>query len=654
MADVSELKELSQLAAEPKVVSNGARQDLLWGAGVAGAVLVLIWALVSGWLPPVTAIDLEQSRLNISTPPASTESPLVQTFRPRHDGLNRIEILLARHGDEAQGMLTMRLLDTNGQEIAAQSWPAAQLRHNQSLALRFPLQRDSAGQVYSLVVEGEDGNQFGAWAYGLDVYKGGALQGAGDDAQELRFTTHYALTAPAAMAQLGQMLAGDGVIILLSLLLLPLPGCLVLLAARRHIPAMDAGAWWSIALALGLALWPLLWYWLTLVGGRWTRLTLLGVLVAGWTAALVLFLRRRRRTTTPLHRHTTTPHHLLLLLILLLALAVRLLAVRDLGFPPWVDSSRHALITTIMAEQGQTPDSYDPYLPVDDFAYHFGFYALAAGVQVLGEQPLPRTLLVLGQLLNALAALSVYGGAWLLTRRRGAALLAAFLVAFPFFFPAYYVTWGRFTQLTGALLLAPLVAVTWLLARSHRSWRRAWWLVAILAAGLFLIHLRVFLVYVPFAMLAAVAALGRGSWLRALGALLAATLLGLALVAPRMWELMSLAAGSGLLATSGASYATFPVGYVTTGWERWFLILGGLAFAGLAWRASRRLRSWRRGLGALAGVTLGGWAALVALLLSGRLPQIPAVWLINLNSAYILIFVPLALLMALGFTHLWS
>lgn len=654
MVDVTDYPEPAQPTAEQEIFSRSALRHLLWGAGVAGAVLVLIWTYASGWMAPVMAIDLEQPRLNVSAPPASAVQPIVQTFSARHDGLNQVEILLARHGQEGQGNLTMRLLDVGGQSVASQTWPAAQLQHNQALVLRFPPQRNSAGREYRLMIEGEGGNPFGAWAYDLDVYRDGALlQAAGEDAGDLRFTTRYALTAPAALAQLRQMLAGDGVILLLSLLMLPLPGCLVLLAVRRRIPAMDAGAWWSVALALGLALWPLLWFWLTLAGGRWTRLVLAIFVFTGWLLVLALFVRVRR-TLTPLHRHTATPLHIVLLLILLLALAVRLLAVRDLAFPPWVDSSRHGVITTIVTEEGQTPDDYSPYLPVDDFSYHFGFHTLAAGVQMLGEQPLPRTLLALGQLLNALAALGVYGGAWLLTRRRGAALLAAFLVAFPFFFPAYYVTWGRYTQLTGALLLAPLLALTWLLARGSRGWRRVWWLVGILAAGLFLVHVRVFLIYVPFVLLATVAASGRGSWLSAIGSLLAAGAFGLLLVAPRLWELVRMAAGSGYLSSSGSSYAAFPTGYVTTGWERHFLLMGGVAFVGLTVIAIHHLRASRRGSRALAGVTLGGWAGLVALLLSGRVPGVPVVWLINLNSAYILTFVPLSLLLALAFAHLWS
>ena len=662
MADVSNLVDTAtglQPAAGDRA-RPGRLSRASWLSAFSGALVFALWALATGWLPPVTAPGVEQARLNEALSPPIPGQPLMQTFQPQYDGLTEVEILLARStAGAAEGSLTMRLQDESGAEIASRAWPATRLQHNQPLTLRFTPQAGSAGQSYTLLLEGDGENPFGAWAYDLDVYEGGALQAASGDAAEragdLRFATRYRLSPLSALQRVWEMLGDDAAILLLSLLLLPLPGCLVLLLAHRRLPPIDVGAWWSLALALGLAIWPLLWFWLTITGMHWTSVALVLTLVAGWTCAIVLY--SRHHTSAPLHRYTFTSGHALLLLLLIAALAVRLLAIRDLAFPPWVDSSRHALITELMVDSGQTPDGYRPWLPVDDFTYHFGFHSLAASVQMVVNAPLPRTLLVLGQLLNALAALSVYGAAWLLTRRRDAALLAAFLVALPFFFPAYYITWGRFTQLTGALLLGPLLASTWLLGRGSRAWQRLWWIAGVMAAGLFLVHLRVFLVYALFAPLAWIASWSRGRRWRATRALAVAALLALVLVAPRLWQLAGATAGSGYLSSSGQSYAEFPSGYVTTGWERWFLLLGGLCFVFLALVALRHAAALhgarrKRRTRALCGVALGGWAGLTLLLLSGRVPGMPVLWLINLNSAYILLFIPLALLLALGFAGL--
>lgn len=650
----------------------------LWSASglrraavVTGALCLTLWAVLAGWPEPPVATDVDQQRLNVALAPPSRSSPIAQTFRPEHDGLQEVAVLLARRATEESltGTLTLSLQAEGGDTVAAHSWSAERLQHNQTLALRFPPQWRSAGQTYTLTAVGEGNNPFSLWAYDMDVYEGGQLQGpTAGQAQELRFTTRYALGWRTALARSGALVQQEWVIVGLALALILMPGCLLLLAARRRLPRLDLGAWWGLALALGLATWPHLWFWPTLAGARWTTLRLALFLGGGWLVSFLLFVRKMRRDpgeAGPDRRASTSGEpgrqsrrflwrfraaawrkvngiHLLLLALLLLALVLRLLAVRDLAFPPWVDSSRHALISTLMASQGQTPDDYQPYLAIDRFDYHFGFHTLPAGLRLLGLGPLPRLLLVSGQLLNALAPLAVYSATWLVTRRRRLALLAAFLVALPFFFPAYYVTWGRYTQLTGALLLAPLIGLTWLLHHGARGWRRAWWLVGLLVAGLFLVHVRVFLVYLPLAMLAWLVARGRGG-----RALLAAAIMALVLSAPRLWQLLPAAGDSGMLATASESYAAFPMGYVRAGWERWFLLAGGVTLLGLIPPALRGRRP------ALAGLTLVAWAGAVGLLLSGWIPGVPTVWLLNINSAYILIFIPLALVLALGFDHAW-
>ncbi|HSM57114.1 MAG TPA: hypothetical protein VK879_13255, partial [Candidatus Sulfomarinibacteraceae bacterium] len=273
----------------------------------------------------------------------------------------------------------------------------------------------------------------------------------------------------------------------------------------------------------------------------------------------------------------------------------------------------------------------------------FGFHTLSAGLLLLGAAALPTLLLVLGQLLNALAALTVYAGAWLVTRRHTAALLAAFLVAVPFYFPAYYASWGRFTQLTGVLLLPILLALTWQAMRADEAPQRLWWLVAVLAAGLALIHFRVFLIYLPFVPMAWLVA-GRGRRWRAL---LAATGLALLLAGPRLWELFQMTQGTrtGMLTGGLGSYNEFPWAYVTVGWERAFLAAVGVALL-LAVIPAVRGQWW-----ALFALALAAWSGLVLLLIYYAPPS----WLINLNSAYIVFFVPLALILSVtaGAVEAW-
>jgi len=594
-------------------------------AFLVGLLLVLVASGIRGWPAPITAVDVEQTRIDVALPPLPSDTSFVQTFRPAHDGLVEVELLLARLHEGGAGTLSLRLHDDRGNLVAAQTWPVATFEHNQPLLLRFSPQPDSAGRTYALSLSGSTDNAFSFWGYTLDVHDGGTLAVPDDTARELRFVTRYRLLALPALSHLAGLWPNGGWL-LLALLLMLMPGALLLLLAASHWDGgsrRDGATWWGVALALGLAVWPLLWYWLTLVGVRWRGWSLAATLIIGWLAVIALWLRRRPRPGLKI-----APAHLLLLVLLLLAFAVRLLAVRDLLFPAWVDSTRHALITRIMVDEGQIVRDYRPFLPVDRFPYHFGFHTLSAGLLLLGATTLPNLLLILGQLLNALVPLTVYAAAWLVTRRRVAALISAFLVALPFFFPAYYVSWGRLTQLAGVLLLPILLALTWLVAAA-RSPRPPWWLVALLAAGLALIHVRVFLIYLPFAAIAWLVA-GRGRGTRALAA---ATVLALLLAGPRLWELLP--AGTGAFGGADTTYNDFPFGYVTVGWEREFLVAAGIALL-IAVRPALRARPW-----ALFALALAGWSGSLLLLLYYS----PNIWLINLNSVYIVFFLPLALIL---------
>ncbi|MFW5941773.1 MAG: hypothetical protein ACOCXI_08225 [Chloroflexota bacterium] len=601
-----------------------------WQIGffTVGAVLLLVLAAARDWPAAIESVDVEQTRLNVALAPLSADRPFIQEFQAEHNGLVEVELILARLSEERGGQVIVRLHDEDGRLVADEAWRASSLRHNQILTLRFAPQRASAGQRYTLSLEGTDEPPFSFWGYDADVYAGGALRGPDTSVEDLRLVTRYRLLpADAARIAAAGLWQGSGVL-LLALVLVLMPGVLLLLLLRREWESWDAAAWWGVALALGSGVWPLLWYWLTVAGGRWRGWSLAALLIAGWLTALILWWPKKRAPGKRLFYV-----HIPLALIFLSALALRLLAVRDLSFPPWVDSTRHALITQVMAGDGQIVRDYFPYLPVEQFPYHFGFHTLSAGLLLLGAAALPTLLLVLGQGLNAFVALTVYTAAWLVTRRRTAALTAAFLVAVPFYFPAYYASWGRFTQLTGVLLLPVLLALTWQALRADAPPQRLWWLVALLAAGLALIHFRVFLVYLPFVPLAWLVA-GRG---RRLQALLAATGLGLLLAGPRLWELFQMTQGTrrGMLTGGLGSYNEFPWAYVTVGWERAFLAAAGLALL-LALVPAVRGRLW-----ALFALALAAWSGLVLLLLF----YAPASWLINLNSAYIVFFVPLALIL---------
>lgn len=193
--------------------------------------------------------------------------------------------------------------------------------------------------------------------------------------------------------------------------------------------------------------------------------------------------------TTPALAHPFTFTTGALLIIFILTLWTRFVQIQDLALPAWVDSVHHALMIRVAAEHGQAPYSLHPYLPVDNMPYHWGYHVFTAAVMQLSGVPLPQVMLWEGQVLNALLVLTCSALAAYLWQRPLAGVAAGLIVGLISIMPAYYVSWGRYTQLTGLLML-PALALAWHLMLRTRS--RRWMLgAAILLAGLSIVHFRV-------------------------------------------------------------------------------------------------------------------------------------------------------------------
>jgi hypothetical protein len=178
--------------------------------------------------------------------------------------------------------------------------------------------------------------------------------------------------------------------------------------------------------------------------------------------------------------------YLILALIFLAALLWRFYQIREVVLPLWVDSVHHVQIVNLMLEHGGIPESFEPFMPVP-FFYHYAFHSLAAAFSTSAGLSAQDAVLYLGQVINAGIVLAVYRlgvalwGGW----RRAA--LGAILVAFVTQMPAYYVTWGRYTLLTGMLLL-PLAMATALDICNKGADRARLMTLAVLTAGILLSH----------------------------------------------------------------------------------------------------------------------------------------------------------------------
>jgi len=182
-----------------------------------------------------------------------------------------------------------------------------------------------------------------------------------------------------------------------------------------------------------------------------------------------------------------------LISILSLSFTIRMIMIRDLATPAWVDSIHHGLITRLILENGSLPDTYLPYLDIETTLYHPGFHStLAAFISISGVE-IPLGMLLFGQVLNATMALSVHLLAVALTRKPIAGLLAALMTSAFMAMPAYYTSWGRYPQLTGLIIL-PIPVVLMIAVKNQSPNLRNNNLIvcaALAMAGLLLVHYRV-------------------------------------------------------------------------------------------------------------------------------------------------------------------
>jgi len=244
-----------------------------------------------------------------------------------------------------------------------------------------------------------------------------------------------------------------------------------------------------ISIGLSIALVPLTLYWTTLLGLRQTTITvsLLLVLAAGISSWDIIKRHRLRELLSSRAQLLTL---FLLSLIFTGAVIARIWGVDGIDFPLWTDSYHHTLISQIIVDSGLVPSSYEPYAPIRDFSYHFGFHTLVAWFHWLTRIPAPRSVVLIGQIINAMVVPTTYVFAKHLWKSREAGLIAALILGLFSHMPAFFVNWGRYTQLAGQILFPVALLLCMDALDRHRKSLRSICLAAIAIAGLFMTHNR--------------------------------------------------------------------------------------------------------------------------------------------------------------------
>ncbi|MHB9032356.1 MAG: hypothetical protein ACYC6L_04835 [Anaerolineae bacterium] len=620
------------------------------------SVLILVGTVFLLYLNPAhEEQDISQPRLDKASQPLGPANSIGQTFHAEHGGLNAISFTLVKYERsqpapaDARLVLILERLDQRSAPITV-TMAIEGLLHNQEVRFDFPGLDDSAAGIYRLTLSTSQDYGLAVWHTMSDAYAGGELLLNGSpQAGDMRFSTYYAYRLRAVLADLFRQTnrwagAYPGLAVILGL-----PG----LAMSPWLLPRKRLRWPVISfyvITLSLASWPLLFLWASVVRvplSGWhfgiIALTLTSLALAGW-------LRRWRQVgNTPIERSGAA--ELVLAVILLVTTATRLLQIRQLGLPNWVDSVHHTLITQLLAATGYVPADYSPFMPVSDFHYHFGFHSSAAVLTWLSPLSSPQAVLLFGQIINVLAPLGLYILTATLTGKRWAGTFAALIGGLVCYMPAYYTTWGRYTQLLGLVLLCGLVSAVYEQIRGSGSkdLKRLVFLSGFLLAGLGLSHYRVLIFAILFILALTALQLVQQrfqNWRSVWGGILASAVLSMLLTAPWIYRFIAQVLPN-VNSTYGGwesveGYNAFPFALFGDTVTKLLLLSSGIA---VLWGIIRR--KWE-----IFGVAC--WVGLCLLLANLHLVGLYDLWLIPNSAVVISFWLPAAFLTGWLAAYLYS
>ncbi len=485
---------------------------------IIGLILLLLLLSIS-LAGCVSMTDSETSQDYTSDPIVTldADTSLGQSFISRRPDLMSITVWLTRVGNaasisqsaEANFLIAQLYLSPGAvHPVFATTVAIPATASKLPITITFPKQNYPAGQAYFLRLSNASGTIQVDGRNGDAYPDGQAYINDQPINADIAFRGAYDYGFSTFMSDIVGLLPSAWLVIPL-LIVLWLPGWL-LLEFSGLSSLYDLGERVALAGGLSLAVIPVSMLWTTTLKIKWTSTGLWftsGFLIAILAVRLIFQAIKHRKNSATLRasHQSDTPSRLswmlssegiqflALILIFLAAFAVRLVMVRDLATPAWVDSVHHALLTRLIMDNGSYPATYLPYFDFSPTMYHPGFHSIAAAFTWLSRLDLARSLLVLGQVLNAFTVFSVYLFTKALTRSATAGLFASAITGFITPMPAYYTSWGRYTELTGLLLLPEIIALIrpWLEGIDHKKTGWVILLGGLSAGGLFMIHYRV-------------------------------------------------------------------------------------------------------------------------------------------------------------------
>ncbi len=468
--------------------------------------------------------DQDQVRIDDSSKATLDPSQsLGQTFVAQHAGLAGLEIWLAPSaGGRGEIVLHLRSELEAERDLATATVSVAQVTEEDFYRFSFPTLRDSHSHYYYALLQVTGEGQVRVGQGPGNAYLDGALYHNHEplDAQmAFRLVYNPAVTA---LELAGAAARGAGLLAVAGLLYVVPGWALLELLWHQRLS-------WAEKLSLGagisLALYPLFLLWTNLLGLHLGSLNAWLPVLSGIATLLWRYRCWQPRTAwesmQQWARSDSFWSDVTLLGVMVAVFGVRLLVVRTLAAPMWGDSYQHTMISQLLVDNGGLFRSWEPYVPLTSFTYHFGFHSAMAALHWVTGMAMHRAVLWGAQVLNGLAVLALYPLGLRVSGNRWGGIVAVTVAGLLSPMPMTYVNWGRYTQLTGQVILPTAVFVSW---RALEAPQRDWHLIALswlAAGGLALTHYRVLIFYIVFVLAWAASSTVRRIWHRTLTRIIA-------------------------------------------------------------------------------------------------------------------------------------
>ena len=439
-----------------------------------------------------------------------------QTFLARYSGLDGIEIYINPESI-VEGELFLYLYphpQNTSKELIKGSLSLGNISTPGYYRIPIPSLRESFNKDYYLQLEIEGQSKLKLATAPGNAYLNGALyqNGIPQDTQlSFRLTYNPIHLYLGLFSEVLKWIA----MLFVGFWLYIIPGWALLSLTLPKWASLRWAEKFALSAGVSLAIYPIILLWTDLVGLHLGPLyawlpPIVGFLVIVWRNQgkfVDLLMANTRKKTISAYRLSSITYikspsdwlpDILLLIILLLVFVTRFWVIRNLDTPMWGDSYQHTIIAQLIVENGGLFNSWAPYADLTTFTYHFGFHTLVSNLHWITGMSMPQAVLWTGQILNGLAVFSLYPLAVRVGRTRWAGIIALLVAGLLLSMPMFYVNWGRYTQLTGLIILASFAYIAWVMLTGKSMKPGIGILLGIILAGLALTHYRILLLALLF------------------------------------------------------------------------------------------------------------------------------------------------------------